>query len=78
MLKIAQAIDREARMNQMWQMEDEHEEDEEDQMFGTDDKPERKEKPKKEQSNASKRPNKQKFAEIMKNQDAFPTLENDF
>jgi hypothetical protein len=36
MLKIAQVIDRESRMNKMWNEEDEDEDDDEDEMFGSD------------------------------------------
>ena len=78
MLKKAQTIDRDSRMNKMW-ADNEDEEGDEDETFGVDEdsnKDSRKKKSK--QDNASKRPNKQKFAEIMKNQEAFPTLENEF
>lgn len=88
-LKIAQVIDREARVNKMWE-----EEDEELDEFESDpeEQPERREDTRgrggrggrggrdkgEKGSKAAQRPNKQKFAEIMKGQNAFPTLENEF
>jgi hypothetical protein len=80
MLKIAQVIDRETRMNKMWN--DEEGSDDADETFGAEEKQDKKRSDKnknqKQESNSSKRPNKEKFAQIMKNQDAFPTLENEF
>lgn len=67
-LKLAQVIDRESRIKKAWDKEDEEEafvSDEED-------------KPVKTKAKEAKRPNKQKFSEIMKHTDAFPTLENNF
>jgi len=64
MLKIAQVIDRESRMNQMWN--DEENSDDADETFGADEdqvqekrqRREDKNKKEKEKSNAAKRPNK--------------------
>lgn len=63
----------------MWEEEDEEDgNDSEKNVFG-EDEPVRKERnPKQDKVKAAQRPTKQKFAEIMKNQDAFPTLENEF
>jgi len=76
-LKIAQVIDRESRINKAWN--DEEEEDE-DAVFGNEKEgtEPRERKPKAEGPKQAKRPNAQKFSEIMKADDAFPTLENNF
>jgi len=68
-LKIAQVIDRESRLNKMWKDDDEEEAN------YSDEEQEEKRAPK--QAKAAKRPNREKFAEIMKKDDAFPTLVND-
>ena len=66
-LKMAQVIEREARMNKAWQEEDESSEEEASEK-----------KHKAPKAKEAKRPNAQKFSEIMKNTDAFPSLENQF
>lgn len=68
-LKLAQVIDRESRIKKAWNQEDD------DEGFAS----EEEEKPVEgKKAKQAKRPNKQKFSEIMKNNDAFPTLENNF
>jgi hypothetical protein len=57
-LKIAQAIDRESRLNRMWADEDDDEDGEEE--IGSDDKYRRKQDRSQKQSNASKKPVKEK------------------
>lgn len=73
-LKIAQIIDRENRVKRAW---NEEEDDAEDSNEGSDDE---EQKPKKKEAapRQTQRPNAQKFKDIMKADDAFPTLENQF
>ena len=62
-------IDRESRIKKAWDKEDD------DEAFVSDEE----EKPQEDKkAKQAKRPTKQKFSEIMKHQDAFPTLENNF
>ena len=73
MLKIAQVIDRENKMNKMWQ-----DEDEDDEAESEEEDSRRKGRRADQTIKQTQRPKKEKFAEIMKNQEAFPTLENEF
>lgn len=62
-LKIAQMLDREIRMSKAWDQEDEDDDDDEqdDQRQG--------------KAKQARRPNNKKFTEIMKDDQAFPSLE---
>jgi hypothetical protein len=64
-------IDRESRIKKAWN-DDESNED----AFESDE--EKEEKKPREEVKKSKRPTNKKFSEIMKANDAFPTLENNF
>lgn len=79
-LKIAQVIDRESRLAKVWDEGDDedHEDKDSDDVFGgsDEDKPKKRQAEKQKGGRQTQRPNKAKFAEIMKSQDAFPTLEN--
>lgn len=62
-------------MSKMWQQEDDEESgDDEDKHHNN----ERRQNKDLNQPKQTARPKKEKFAEIMKNHDAFPTLENEF
>jgi len=70
-LKIAQVLDREARMSKAWEQEDD-DEDEEPEEEGRAQRGGRGQR----RAPQAKLPSKQKFKDIMKNEEAFPTLGN--
>ena len=70
MLKIAQVIDRESRMNKMWEDNDNDENEE------SDEEAEKEREKQRQKERQAKRPNRVKFSEILKG-DAFPTLAKD-
>ena len=77
-LKIAQVIDRESRQDKPWHEVDMDEEPGVFDSDGDDSDRQQKSKPEEKGARKAKLPTKKKFAEIMKADDAFPTLENDF